>query len=717
MSGPKKQRRVQVRAEPESPRRGLILAISLVLAVATVLAYASVRHHAFLLFDDSAYVTENGMVQSGLTAAGARWAFTTPYAGNWHPLTWISHMADVQLFGLEPGWHHVTNLFLHVLTTLLVFRLFLRMTGAIGASAFVAALFALHPLHVESVAWVAERKDVLSTLWWVLAVSAYVTFVRQPTALRYGAIVLCFLLALMSKPMVITLPFLLLLLDVWPLARWNVTNDRPDAKSTKALIIEKLPLFALALAMAVVTFFVQRQAGAVRSLDTLPVSLRIAKIPVAYVWYLVGTVWPVDLAALYPYPTAIPLWQSLGATLLLIAITVAAVRIVRSRPYVLVGWLWFIGTLVPVIGIVQAGAQPYADRFMYVPAIGLFAIVAFAAKDAIAARPALLRPVGALGIAVLAVFAVMSYRQLTYWKDSVTLWERAVAVTRNNYIAYTNLGFSLAEAGHRSDALGAYQEAIRLKPTYSNAHNYLGVLHAEMGNPDKSASELEEAIRLRPGFAEAHNNLGLARAEQNRLDDAVKSFKEALRLDPKFAPARNNLALAYIRQHRLELAIPELEQALREQPGSAESEMNLATALSDAGRHNDALAHFDSAARLGGDPVRVHSAWGEALMNLGDLPGALRHFTTALEIKPSFGPAVHNLGRTLVRSGRVDEGMQALQSAVRLEPDNADYHYELGEVLARRGMTTEAIAEMKAVLQLDPMHVKAQDALRLLIKK
>lgn len=694
------------------------VALALALAAATLAAYAAVRGHAFLQFDDGEYIVENGAVRAGLTWAGLRWAFSTPYAGNWHPLTWVSHMADVQFFGMDAGWHHLTSLFVHVLTSLLLFRLFVRMTGATGPSAFVAALFALHPAHVESVAWVAERKDVLSAFFWVLAMNAYAGYVKRPGGGRFALVAASFVLALLSKPMAVTLPFVLLLMDGWPLGRWRGLSDGPGTRGAVALVREKAPLLLLAAGSAVVTFIVQRQAGAVQSLDAFPLALRLANVPVAYLQYLIATIWPVGLAPLYPYPPSIPVWQSAGAAVALLAITVWVFRSRRERPYLAAGWGWFLGTLVPVIGVIQVGAQPYADRYMYVPAIGLFVMAAWGAKDLAAARPEWSRAWPAVGTALVLAAAVLTYRQVSYWRDSITLWTRTVAVTRDNYRAYTNLGFALAEDGQRNRALAAYNDAIQLNPDYPNAHNYLGVLLAEMGDHDRAAAEYEVALKLRPTFAQVHNNLGLTRAAQGRLDDAVAEFLATLRLNPRFAPARSNLAIAYVKLGHRDQAIAEFETVVGQQPQSAESQLNLATALAETGRRRDALPHFEAAARFGGDPVRTHYMWGTTLVDLGDMPGATVQFLAALAVNPSFAPALHDLGRSLALSGHLDDGLRALQSAVQLEPNNADYHHDFGAALAQRGMIPQAIAEMRAARQIDPTHAEALDALRLLtIKK
>ena len=589
MSPPKNPRRPPAPEGPDSRRPGLFAGVLLALIVLTFTVFAPVRTHGFLQFDDAAYVTENAHVKAGLTLDGLRWALTTPYAGNWHPLTWASHMADVELFGLDAGWHHLTNLWLHLLTTALLFRLFTRMTGSIGASAFVAAMFAVHPLHVESVAWVAERKDVLSGLFWVLTLGAYVAFTRRPHRLRYLWLVVCFGLALLSKPMAVTLPFVLLLLDVWPLARW---------RGLRASMIEKAPLFLMAAAAALVTFIVQREAGAVQSLEAFPLSLRLANVPMAYVWYAFATIYPVNLAPLYPYPASIPLWQSAGAAAILLAITVWVSLRVRTHPFLFVGYAWFMGTLVPVIGLVQIGSPPHSDRYMYLPAIGLFVMAAWAVERWARRRPAWTRAIVALAIIDVVIAAGLTSRQVAHWKNDVTLWEHAVAVTRDNYRAQTNFGFALASAGMQPRALDAYQEAIRLNPRYPNAHNYLGLLLADLGDHDRAASEYQAALALAPGFVEAHNNLGLTRAAQNRIPAAIAAFEQARRLNPSFAEARSNLGIAYAQQGEIDRAIVEFEEAVRLKPASPESRMNLATALAEAGRTSDAIAALRATLRL-----------------------------------------------------------------------------------------------------------------------
>ena len=687
------------------------------LAALTFAAYSSVRTHEFQQFDDASYVTQNGAVRAGLTLSSIRWAFTTPYAGNWHPLTWLSHMADVQLFGMDPGWHHYTNVLIHVLTTLLLLRLMWRATGLPWPSALVAALFALHPLHVESVAWVAERKDVLSALFWVLACSSYLRYAEKPSTIRHALVGVTVVLALLSKPMAVTLPFAFLLMDVWPLRRWRATSDGPDARGLWPLVREKLPFVALAIASAIVTFFVQRKAGAVQSTDAFSIAMRVANVPVAYAQYVLLTIFPRNLAPLYPYPASIPWLHTTLALLFLGAISAAVFRVRRTMPYMAMGWCWFLGTLVPVIGLIQVGSQPYADRYTYVPSIGLFIMVAMGAYQLAVARPAWSRLLAAAGVVIVIAASVATWRQARHWKDSVTLWEHTVAATKDNYRAYSNLGFALMEAGQRTRAIEAYTESIRINPRYADAHNYFGYLLADIGDNDRAASEYQAALAIAPRLAQAHNNLGLLRVAQDRLDEAIAEFKATLEIDPGFTPARNNLAIAYVHQERFDLAIPLFEEAVRQQPNSAEAHFNLASALANSGRKKEALPHFQAAAKSGGDPVKVHYTWGSTLMDMGDMPGATTQFMAALSVNPSFAPAAHDLGKSLALSGKLNDGLQALQSAVQLDPGNSDYHYDFGAALAQKGMIPQAIAEMRTALKLNPTHAEALEALKLLEKK
>jgi tetratricopeptide (TPR) repeat protein len=589
----------------------LISSLALALVALTAFVFAPVGGHDFLNLDDAAYVTANPQVAAGLTWRGAAWAVTTGHAGNWHPLTWLSHMLDVEWFGMDAGKHHLTSALLHAGTTVLLFLLLRGLTAAPGRSAFVAALFGVHPLHVESVAWIAERKDVLSTLFWVLTLLAYVVYVRRPSLGRYLTVVITFALGLMAKPMLVTLPFVLLLLDFWPLKRsFAVSGAR------RVLLYEKLPLLALALASSVATLVVQQQAGAVAALDRLPLDRRVANAIVAYVTYVTRAVWPADLAAIYPYPGALSPWLVAFTAVALVLVSIAAVRAIRVVPYVFVGWFWYLGTLAPVIGLIQVGGQPTADRYTYVPLIGLSIMVAWGAADRVARRPAWRAALGAGALLVVMASAAASRRQVGYWRDSVALWQHAIEATAGNYRAYGNLGHALAERGQWDAAIARYREALTIKPDFAEIHHRLGLALADRGRMTEAIRSYREALRLLPDYVHAHNNLGLALVAEGQIDEAAGHFLDAVRLDPTLAQAHSNLGVARARQGRLDEAVRHFSEALRIAPDSADAHANLAFALTDLGRPREAIPHYREALRLRPADLRARHGLDVALADI-----------------------------------------------------------------------------------------------------
>jgi protein O-mannosyl-transferase len=502
--------------------RGRTILVVLALAALTVAVYAPVGHFDFVQLDDPAYVTENPNVLGGLTLEGLSWAFTTGHAANWHPVTWLSHMLDVQLFGVAAGAHHLTSLALHAANTLLLFGLLVLLTGALWRSALVAALFAVHPLHVESVAWVAERKDVLSTFFMLLTLWAYAGFVRHvgPAATAGGAtagrsrrvyyalMLVVFALGLMAKPMLVTLPFVLLLLDVWPLERLNPAWPR---------VREKLPLFVMAAASSIVTFVVQQRGGAVTPFEVHPFSLRLQNAVVSVVAYLRDALWPAGLTVLYSFPSAVPPEQVAISLAVLAVVSLAAYRLARREPYLLVGWLWYLGTLVPVAGLVQVGVQARADRYTYVPLIGVFIMVAWGLAALVGRRPRLRMVVSAAAIGAIVGCAVTARVQAGYWTDSVALWTRATMITLHvdEFEAHMSLGTALGNQGRVDEAREHFAEAARLRPESDAAHCSLGIALARSGRLTDAVRELNEALRLNPGNQAARRALdGLSRRDQ-----------------------------------------------------------------------------------------------------------------------------------------------------------------------------------------------------------
>ncbi len=483
--------------------------VSLLLVLATLAAYWQVSDHLFITYDDDLYVTNNSYVLQGLNPSSIKWAFSLNDASYWHPLTWLSHMLDVELYGLNSGMHHSSNLIFHAVNSLLLFFVFNRMTGKLWRSAFVAACFALHPLNVESIAWVAERKNVLSTLFWILTMLSYTLYVERPGLLRYLSVVLCFILGLMAKPMLVTLPFVLLLLDFWPLNRWRPgsTDFKPSA-SYWHLLIEKIPLFTLTFLSIWVSSLSVYQLGIVTSVQVKPLGLRIANALISYVNYLGKILWPGNMAFLYPYPLTLSFWQTIGSGLLLLCISAAFLINLRKAPYLGVGWLWYLGTLVPVIGLVQAGFWPaMADRFTYVPAIGIFVIIAWGLPELVVGWRSMKRILFSAAAVVLILFMAMTLVQVKYWRDSKTLYEHTLKVTKNNYLVHNNLGNVYFRNQQLPEAAHQFSEALRINPAYALAHNGLGAALIRMGNIEKAIFHFQEAIKINPGFTDAQNNL------------------------------------------------------------------------------------------------------------------------------------------------------------------------------------------------------------------
>ncbi|MBC8393806.1 MAG: tetratricopeptide repeat protein, partial [Deltaproteobacteria bacterium] len=513
----------------------ILVCLFLVIAILTV--YWQVQNYDFVNYDDDHYVYENRHVQEGLTLKSVTWAFTTIHVSNWHPLTWLSHMLDYQLYGMNPGRHHLTNLFLHIANTLLLFFVFRKMTGGLWQSAFIAALFALHPLHVESVAWVSERKDVLSTFFWMLTMWSYLWYVGHLLVYRYILVVLFFALGLMSKPMLVTLPFVLLLLDFYPLNRFKFQPSDGSANSqqrsnTLRLILEKIPLFVLVAMSSAITFYAQKHGGAVKSLDFFPLKARVANALVSYVKYIGKMVYPSKLAVLYPHPGMLPWWKIAGACLLLVSISFLAIRVVKQSPYFVVGWLWYLGTLVPVIGLVQVGIQSMADRYTYVPLIGIFIIIVWGIPELVAQWRYRKIWLATLATIILATLMAVTWKQVGYWGNSVALFEHTLKITSNNDVAHYNLGIALNKQGRTEEAIENFIKTLQLNPRYINAYNNLGVALVQTGKTDEALIYLQKALQIDPDTTDTHINLGIALFSKGRTEDAITHFRQAHRIKP-----------------------------------------------------------------------------------------------------------------------------------------------------------------------------------------
>jgi Flp pilus assembly protein TadD len=574
-------------------RRSILVCVSLTVAV--FWALSGVQNHEFVNFDDGKYVTENTIVQNGLTWENLVWALTTTHFSQWHPLTWLSHMSDCELYGLNARGHHFTNLLLHTANTLLLFLVLQGMTGAVWRSAFVAALFGFHPLHVEPVAWVAGRKDVLSTFFWILTMGFYLRYVQDPRFGRYMPVLLCFILGLMAKQMLVTLPFVLLLLDYWPLGRFgpvqsvSVTSPpthksaNPDHKkrwTVIKLLGEKVPLLGIALFASMVAFFAQYHGGAAKSFAFLGVEARLSNALVSYVIYMGKTIWPQNLAVFYPHPgSTIPVWQVTMAGLLLVFASVFVVLQSRRHPYLPVGWLWYLGTLVPVIQVVQLGDHAMADRYTYVPLIGLFIIVAWGLPDVLAKWPWGRTWLATLTVAILLFLNIASQLQTQHWRDSVALFEHALHVTSENHVAHTNLGAALAGQGKLDRAIWHYSRALIIEPDYVGARLNLASALAEQGRLREAIAQYTEVLRIKPDYADAHFNMGNTLVREGEPGKAIAYYSEALRIKPDDPQTHNNLGIALSAQERTAEAAAHFREALRIQPDFPEARHNLSVLL------------------------------------------------------------------------------------------------------------------------------------------
>ncbi len=687
------------------------LAVFVFLALITLAVYGQVVDHAFVNFDDNEYVYENPNVQHGLTGKGCGWALTTTRTGNWHPVTWLSHMLDCELFGLTAGYHHLVNVFLHILNSVLLYLVLRCMTGEVWRSAMVAAMFALHPLHVESVAWISERKDVLSTLFFMLTLWAYGRYASSPSWIRYGLVLGFLAWGLMAKPMLVTLPFVLLLLDFWPLGRFQPGRTR------FRLVAEKIPLFVLAAASSVATFVAQRQEGAMSLTYVVPFRDRIANALVTYVAYMGKMFWPGHLAVFYPYRDTLPTGHWVGAALVLVGITVLVGWAGRRRRYLAVGWLWYLGTLVPVIGFVQVGAQSMADRYTYVPLIGLFVMVVWTLGD-VAARWRHAR-IGTAALAGVAIFGCMlaTWIQVGHWRNGITLFEHTLKVTKDNPVAHTNLGAALMEAGKEHEAIRQYREALRIDPDHANAHVNLGIVLMGQGEEEQAIAHYREAVRIRPGFAQAHNQLGIALAQRGEIDEAIAHYREAVRIHPEFAGAYSNLGAALMAKGNIDEAIACFRVAIQLDPDSPQACGNLATALMLKGKPDEGIAHYRQALRIDPAFAEGHLNLAIALAQHGSRDEAITHHREAVRLNPrmaevpldlgtapSTPESIHDLGVSLAMQGKIDEAVGAFREALRLDPQQAEFHTSFALALAVQGEFDDAIHHYGEAIRLKPTH-------------
>ncbi|MCH2606088.1 MAG: tetratricopeptide repeat protein [Nitrospinales bacterium] len=618
------------------------ISICILLVIATFIAYMQVLKYGFITsFDDTEYLTSNWNIKAGLTKESIVWAFSTSYAANWHPLTWLSHMLDYELYGMEPFGHHLTSLIFHITNTLLLFGVLLKMTGALWRSGLVAVLFALHPLNVESVAWVSERKNVLSTFFLLLTLWAYVRYVDKKNAGNYLLVVLFLALGLMSKPMLVTLPFVLLLLDFWPLKRFS--EVRPAR-----LILEKVPLFILIIGSCVATFITQKSGGAIRSSEFSSLYFRVANALVSYFEYLRNMLWPSGLSVFYPHPgNALPIWKPLACTILLVVVTIWVVKGIRRAPYLAVGWFWYLGTLVPVIGIVQVGEQAMADRYTYVPLIGIFIAIAWSLPEQIKTGKEKLLPI--LSGIVISLLIALTWIQVSHWKNSITLFKHAINVTDTKYLGVATIHAFLGDAYHREGELGIaiseFKKSLDLDPINLYSLNNLAATLAEQGNLKEGLSYAQKLSRLQPDYTPGLITMGNILEETGKLDQAQIYYEQVLERDSDSFDNYLNLANILYRKGNLEGAIPHYKKVITLNPNLLEAHYNLGNIFGQLGQPIDAKKEFEQAIRCDEKQPLPHYGLGLIELQAGNYLKAIEAFEQALSLNPKLEQARHFLAQ------------------------------------------------------------------------
>jgi tetratricopeptide (TPR) repeat protein len=677
------------------------------------IAFGRIVANDFINFDDNVYITENNHIKSGINPESIKWAFATSLASNWHPLTWLSHMLDWQLFGANSSGHHLVSLLLHIGSALLLFLFLNKTTGSLWPSAFVAALFALHPLRVESVAWAAERKDVLSMFFGLAVLYTYALYVEKPKLSKYYLCLLLFVLSLLAKPMLVTLPFVLLLLDYWPLERLQkslkpqplpVSNDggfvkkkikQRKAESTKekkisvplmnrakiirSLLWEKVPFIFLALASCIVTIWAQNKGGAVASLEKLPFLERILNAILSYVAYILKIFWPVNLAVFYPYEPSLPSWQVFGAASILLGVSIAVIYAIKKAPFLFVGWFWYLGTLVPVIGLMQVGNQAMADRYTYLPSIGIGIMTAWGVSYLLPKEKQTRKIFIIPAAIILAIFTFLTWQQCCYWKNSVALYEHVLKVTKNNDLAHYNLANELVKQKKEEEAIAHYLAAIRINPYHDSAHSNLGIVLAAQGKNEEAIAHYLAAIKINPAQEEAYSNLGIVLAAQGKNEEAIAHYLAAIKINPNYDDAYYNLANLFMKQGKIEEAIDNYRKTIKINPDRADAHCNLA----------------------------------DIFVKQNKIDQAIEHFREAVRIAPSSFVALNNLGVNLEKQLKHDEAIYYYRRALQLEPNNPGIYFNLGVALGNKGNLKEAIENFRQAVYLKPDYEEARRTLKM----
>jgi len=681
------------------------------LSIAIFVIYSHTTDHSFISFDDRLNITGNPHVRSGLSIQNVKWAFTFTQKGDrhyWHPLTSISHMLDCHFFGLNPLGHHLSNISLHIINTLLLYILFFKMTTTRWKSALIAALFALHPLNVESVIWVAERKNVLSTLFWFLTMLAYTGFAKERTILRYLLVFICMLFGLLCKPILVTLPFVLLLLDFWPLKRINfhflksgTINPYPSINQFVILFIEKLPLFALSTFWVYLSSLSMGRLGVIIPSEAVPMNLRLANALVSYVKYLWKMIWPFNLSIFYPFPSKmLPLWQLSGAIFFIILITLTSIWVIRKKPWLTVGWLWYLGTLFPVIGLVQNGLWPeMADRWTYVPLIGIFIMIIWEIPDLHRGWSTRKTLHIAITTCFLFLFICLSTIQVTYWRNNRTLYEHAINVTTDNAVAYNNLGSALTKNGKIDAGIESFRKAIEIFPKFKQANYNLGRVLAAGQKKAEAKYFLKKALKIDPMFVEAYNNLGAIFMMEGNLEQAAESFSKALKLNPNLVYAHYNLGILMTKQGKTDEAFKHLSEAVKLKPdfSIAINKLNL---IKKSRKNLEAkINRIKLQLILNPKDPFLHYKLGVIYKKHYRLDEALDQFQMAFSLKPDFIQALNNIALIYFERKDYNKAIHVFHKALELQPANNVFYYNIGCLYSIQNKKNQSVEYLQKAVE------------------
>ena len=704
-------------------------AICIFLAVATFSVYLQVKDHEFIDYDDKAFISQNSNIKSGLSKESVIWAFTTTLSGSWEPITWLSHILGYQLYGSSSKNHHLINVFFHITNAVLLFIVLLRMTGALWQSGFVACMFALHPMNVESVAWLMERNMLLCTLFWLLTMLVYIHYTEKPSIKRYSLVILFFTFGLMSKSMIVTLPFVLLMMDYWPLKRLKVNQKKYNDKfemdfvikrsEVLRLVLEKIPLLILSLGLSITIFKLAEGYEGTDYMAAVSFFGRLNNGMVSYLEYLAKTVWPTGLAVLYPHPlNTLATWKGILCGMALLGVTFFSIRFIKKSPYFAFGWFWYLGVLVPVIGIfVQVGGElAMADRYAYLPLIGIFIIIAWGLPELIARWRHREKILSISAGIIISMLMATTWIQLSYWKNSLDLFKRAISVANkkdpnfknpNHALLYNHLGLVFYNMGKPEESTSHYEMAIKIAPDLAMAHTNLGISYLSMGNTEEAISHYKTAIKFNPNHAHGHYNLGIVLFALGKIEEAISHYQTAIKLNPNYAAAHNNLGLILEGNGRTREAISNYRTAINLKPGYAAAHSNLGNTLFALGKTEEAIVHYKKAIRLNPDFAMAYTNLGNALFALGKTEEAIYHFKTAIRLKPGYTEAHHNLGVALFAIKKVEESISHYKMAIKFKPDYPMAYTNLGNALFTLGKTEKAISHYKTAIRLRPDYTEA----------